>query len=312
MGAFKKFNGGDTAARVLVRDLARLLLSLGYSPSMETLNTAIVGPESCTGEGPEVDVEKGSLSFDEFLPVVQRVRLAEAENSRQRAGFSEEEVAEFRDQFNALDRDEGGTLSVKELNVMLVNLDAAPRNAKDQKRLEARIGEISEGRWELTFFEFLRLLRSFTDDVEYAKVQKEREMAKRCGFPNEEVSQFREIFAEYDADDQGALTLGEVRKVLRTLQVRLDHEGQESLKQIFHQADEDRSGSLDFAEFLLMMKLLTDLDFAGINEASKEKMASASRLQAKRGVESVLLLPGQKEATGGIDMAGKIGGAIIE
>lgn len=285
---FVRFTGGEEGGRLPLRDLARVLLDFGYAPNARTLNLAVLGPGH---EGnAELDMD-GSLLFDDFLSVVQRVRMAEVEKHRERAGFSEDEVAQFREEFASLDRDRSGKLSMQELNVMLVNLEAAPRSTADQKRLEWRIGEVSEGRWELSFTEFLRLLRSFTDDVEYAKVQKERQMAKRCGTSHEEVAQFREIFAEYDQGDQGALTLGEVRKVLRTLHVRLDHEQQERLRVYFTQADEDASGSLDFAEFLLIMKILTEADFAGINEASKEVMTAASRarLQATRGVEAVLM-----------------------
>ena len=144
---------------------------------------------------------------------------------------------------------------------------------------------------ELTFQEFLQLLRRFTDDQSHLKVKRQKEAAQRCGFNSEEVARYREIFTEYDTEDHGALSLVEMRKLLRTLGLPLDHSGQEMLKGYFNKADEDQSGSLDFAEFLVLMSLLTTVNFAGIDQAAQDVLDKATTFDASRGMEKVLTAP---------------------
>ena len=89
----------------------------------------------------------------------------------------------------------------------------------------------------------------------------------------------------------GALSLVEMRKLLRTLGLPLDHSGQEMLKGYFNKADEDQSGSMDFAEFLVLMSLLTTVNFAGIDQAAQDVLDKATTFDASRGVEKVLTAP---------------------
>merc|ERR1712183_240382 len=68
--------------------------------------------------------------------------------------------------------------------------------------------------------------------------------------PEEKIAQFKEAFALFDADGNGAITTEELGTVLRSL-------GQDpteaELKDMIGEVDEDKSGKIEFPEFLVMM-----------------------------------------------------------
>ena len=50
-------------------------------------------------------VQEPNYSFAEFVQIMKRYRECEAKDLRARAGFTVEEAAHFRDEFNTLDKD---------------------------------------------------------------------------------------------------------------------------------------------------------------------------------------------------------------
>ena len=50
----------------------------------------------------------------------------------------------------------------------------------------------------------------------------------------------------------------------RTFQLRNERAMHDRYLQLFKEVDEDGNGAMDFAEFLLLMRKLVDIDFGGI------------------------------------------------
>jgi Ca2+-binding EF-hand superfamily protein len=212
-----------------------------------------------------------ALDWDSFMTFIERYRELEREEFRRRAGFSEEEVEKYLEQFNKYDRDKSGDVSVKELMPLLTVLGHAPKNVMQRDKLNALLREMDEdGSGEISFEEFLQLMRRFLDEADIEAQKKERDVVERVGFSTEEVAMWRQIFLKFDQDDSGEYDMDETRILLRAVGVQMNYrQEQEMFKRLFNDCDADSSGSLDFPEFCLLMKKMVDVDFGGI--ASKLK-----------------------------------------
>ncbi|EEA21351.1 hypothetical protein TMatcc_009247 [Talaromyces marneffei ATCC 18224] len=66
----------------------------------------------------------------------------------------------------------------------------------------------------------------------------------------EQIARFREAFAVFDKDGNGEITADELREVMRSLG---QNPTESELQDIVNELDVDRTGTIDFDEFLTMM-----------------------------------------------------------
>merc|ERR1712070_216717 len=118
------------------------------------------------------------------------------------------------------------------------------------------MGEMDEdGSGEISFEEFLQLMRRFLDEADIEAQRKEKDVVGRVGFTSEEVSMWRQIFQKFDQDDSGEYDIDEMRGLLRAVGIAMQsRQEQELFRRLFSECDADSSGSLDFPEFCLLMK----------------------------------------------------------
>merc|ERR1712070_762936 len=115
--------------------------------------------------------------------------------------------------------------------------------------------------------------------TELVRLKREKEVAEMCNFSQEEVSQFREIFTEFGEGSTGEVTIVEVRKILRALNMKLDSVQYERLKEIVSECETaGGQGGCKFPEFLTLMKKLMDVNFADINNAARTTLHKAGML----------------------------------
>lgn len=211
---------------------------------------------------------KQRFTWEEFIKFTQDYRELEKEQFHKRAGFSEEEVARYREQFDEYDRDHSGDISLKELYPLLEAIGKGPRNVRERDKLAKMIADVDEdGGGEIDFLEFLRLMRRFLDDADIEKMQKEKDAIANSKFEEHEISMWRQIFEQYDPDGSGELDKDEVKLLLRTVGIRVDLAPpiqQAQYSQLFQQCDQDESDSLDLPEFLILMRRFIDVDFGGL------------------------------------------------
>ena len=74
----------------------------------------------------------------------------------------------------------------------------------------------------------------------------------------EQIAEFKEAFQMFDKDGDGSITAKELGTVMRSLG---QNPSEDEIRQIIEEIDEDKSGTIDFKEFLaLMARKMEDSD----------------------------------------------------
>lgn len=201
----------------------------------------------------------------------------EKEQSHERSGFTIQEVDKYNEMFQCFDKDKSGEISRAELFPLIEALGKAPRTRTQRDQLGKIIDDIdADGSGEISFLEFLRLMRRFMDDADAAAAEKEKSCIAKSGFDERDVSRWRQIFERFAniGSGDGEIDREEAKKLLQFVGVRVElmpPPKQTEFKEHFCACDIDRSDSLDFPEFLLLMKRFLDKDFGDLSSKLKPK-----------------------------------------
>ncbi|XP_075260614.1 calmodulin-like [Convolutriloba macropyga] len=142
--------------------------------------------------------------------------------------LTDEEIAEFREAFQHFDKDRDGTISTKELGVVLRSLGQNPT----EQELTEMINEVDEdGNGTLEFKEFLTM------------------MAVRMSSQDAE-QEIREAFRVFDKDGSGTISSSELRYVMTNLGEKLT---EQEVDEMIAEADIDGDGEINYEEFVKMM-----------------------------------------------------------
>ncbi|KAL4238029.1 hypothetical protein ACF0H5_002740 [Mactra antiquata] len=142
--------------------------------------------------------------------------------------LSAEQIKEFRQAFKLFDKDGSGTISTKELGIVMKSLG----EAKSDAELAQLIAEVDvDGNGEIDFQEYLQM------------------MASRMSF-NGSAVQIREAFKVFDKDNKGFLTVDELRHIMTNLGEKLTDEEVDEMLSI---VDADGNGEIDYEEFTQML-----------------------------------------------------------
>jgi len=258
--------------------------ALGWDPNEDMLEKA------------NVLLTEGELDFGAFVRFIKAYRDLELEEYNRRAGFSEEEVANYQETFNKYDKSGDGDLTLKELLPLLTELGKEPKTVIQREKLTNLLKEVDgDGSGEIGFLEFLQLMRKFLNESEAEQLRKEKDVIKRTNFAPDEVSLWRDIFLKFDSDGSGGFDITEGKGLLQAVGVNLNERAMhDRYLSLFRDVDEDEDGDMDFPEFLLLMRKMIDLDFGGIQSrmapkepkeetaADKKKAARAERRAEKQ------------------------------
>lgn len=275
---FEKYDE-DGSGDIDIQELGFLLMEcLKTAPSMALVRDIL---EDVDEDG------SGTLDFDEFLVLMEQYQKEANKDDAARAFFSEDEVDEFMMLFNSYDKDRSGALSVIELDPLLTTLGKAPKTKQEQQTLTKVLSEIDADRsGQIDFGEFLQLLRRFIDEQEHEMHKREETAMAGSGMSNEEIHGYREVFLAFDEAGRGVLGLPEIRRLLRAIGLQLDAKKAEELREIFQNLDDDGDcHSLNFIEFLHMIRKLLDVNFCGIKEKVDKVLAKLEedrKREAKR------------------------------
>ena len=142
--------------------------------------------------------------------------------------LSEEKITEFKAAFELFDKDRDGTITTKELGILMRNLGQNPR----EEELEQMIREVDlDGNGTIDFKEFLCLM-----------------VKKMKGTDTEE--ELLEAFKVFDRDGNGYITSHELRYIMTNLGEGLTPE---EVEEMVKEADLDNDGQIDYDEFVKMM-----------------------------------------------------------
>ena len=142
--------------------------------------------------------------------------------------LSEEKITEFKAAFELFDKDRDGTITTKELGILMRNLGQNP----SEEELKQMIREVDlDGNGTIDFKEFLCLM-----------------VKKMKGTDTEE--ELLEAFKVFDRDGNGYITSHELRYIMTNLGVGLTPE---EVEEMVKEADLDNDGQIDYDEFVKMM-----------------------------------------------------------
>jgi len=252
---------------------------------------------------PEAD-DTADLGLEDLVAIVEGSRTAKVAAQRRCAGFSDEELERFREIFAVYDRNKDGGVQAAEINAMITDLGFPMQTVEDREKVLAEIERAREAAKQVgvedageagagvSYWVWVQLLRVLYRRDDRLVLDREARAIEQSKFSHGEVDQFRGIFLNWFENDrlfeaaamtgsrptapQGLLS-GEapkvlskdcVRRLLRSLGVTLSHGQRILLDQRIDGLE--ASGSVDFADFLRLMRWMLDIDFAGIQELSSK------------------------------------------
>jgi len=180
-------------------DLKAAFASLGHKPSSTILE------EMVTSQSPS------SLSFDNFVSVLDRCRKACAQESLKRAGWSHEEFEFLRNKFLKCCTDGSETLDKGKFLWILLDLGVQMATCQERNRIVERVAEARSsalkagvdkcdigdaGDSSITVWVFAHLLRLLTPGGDDAEEEREICAREETKFSHGEVAEFSEIFTK--------------------------------------------------------------------------------------------------------------------
>ncbi|XP_029409979.1 calmodulin-like [Nannospalax galili] len=142
--------------------------------------------------------------------------------------LTEEQIEEFKVAFSIFDKDGDGTITTKELGIVLKSLGQNPTEAE----LQDMIDEVdADGKGTIDFPEFLTMMA--------------REM--KVTYSEEEI---REAFRVFDRDENGFISGTELYHIITVLGEKIT---EEEVNEAIQEADIDGDGLVSYEEFIQMM-----------------------------------------------------------
>jgi len=231
------------------------------------------------------------LDFDAFVDICDKCRKELVARERKKAGFTDEQLANFQELYNRFDADRSGEIDNLELVGVLQEFGWAPESREAQKILmdkidaarekarEAGIKEVGEAGC-ITFWVFIQLARTLETEKEQEEEARLESLMEQLGFSQREVDDFRHVFLERKREfgedlaaeggpEPRGLNRDVLRRVIRSLGVAIvgDNKGKLDTK-LAELGVSDEFSQMDFAGFLLLMKWILDTNFAGVSEAT--------------------------------------------
>ncbi|CAK9018320.1 unnamed protein product [Durusdinium trenchii] len=217
------------------------------------------------------------VSFMNFIPWAIRVRESQRDQVRNQHGFGKEEVQSFREDFQAYAR--GNAIRPLDLRRLLTEKFPMLADKSAMKDNRAKLSEVLADKGPVKLLEFLALARICHDIIELDKLKKERDTIQTTGFSAAEVDEFRGLFMEQATSSglpgsfRNRIVFSELKALLKNVIPLGDNNVQELKKHIRIVRKHAGEDSVNFTEFLHLMRSMLDSNFAGIAELSNKKRA---------------------------------------
>jgi len=227
---------------------------------------------SCPSLDPSEQKSGGNTDFVKFVPRANQVRRVRRRKIQRAHGFSEKTTEELKSHFEKYPKFDRGRVRTSDLRKLLCEKFPVITDKKTLKGARQQLQAIFSG--ESNGFvgpdEFLQLVRACRNLVEAEMWQQETEAIAKTGFDKNEVNEFRMLFLgdSQPGEDNTYVSLAHVKELLGKV-VPLGHKRSLALKE---QLASMKGGSgqgedtVDFPQFLMLMRRLLDDNFAGIAE----------------------------------------------
>jgi len=116
------------------------------------------------------------------------------------------------------------------------------------------------------------------DDDEVAAMQK-------CGYTEEEAIAFKGVYNHYDSHfgkGDGKCSVALVKSMVRALGISMQKDDEDRLATLLDEVDENKDGSTQFAEFLLLISRMQAINFCNMNNAAADRVQREKEAEEKR------------------------------
>lgn len=228
------------------------------------------------------------MPFQHFLVLIHTLRETDMS----------ERADDVQALFNSYDRDRSGALEMREICLILTELDLYPQTPLEQTTISQLIEEVDEdGSGMMELDELTMMIQRISEGKFKLQRSAEDEKAQALSFTKAQTSELRAAFETLDNDFSGTLGLSEIQRAMHVMQWRVSDV---KLQKFMTEVDEDGSGALNFLEFLVLMRHVDDDLTSQNREANPDpgERGGAERHEAK-GEVRVEAPPGEdKRATG--------------
>lgn len=260
----------DKSNMLSTDEALNILRLMGINPSDELLFEVIqdvvpkTNQQSATAFDQTWIRTKDVLDFTSFERLIrtlqerhERMQVERFKMISEREGFSEHDQKRWRhelvnlyDCFHRYDLDHSGTLEGEEVHQVVRENNLLPHNHAEKEGLEVAITETQRLDGQFGFREFLLLIKRLRS------LQRQK---------------LHRLFAKFDKDGSGLLSLTEVMTVLYEFGIQARNKSeQHEIRALLEEADEDASGELDFEEFVLLHQRVSDKMKAMQKEADRQ------------------------------------------
>lgn len=182
-----------------------------------------------------------------------------AVNVAKKHNMSVDEVKIALDEFHRLDKDSNGYLCETEFLEVVRSRANLPPHEPVPKHLRAKFWAKadSDNSGDVDFEEFLlwSVQSAYTEEILVTdhKERYVRQLARKSGFALTDVERVKKVFDSFDGDGSGVVDESEFREVLIALmKVKNPADvSEKKMKRFWLEVDTDRSGEINFEEFLL-------------------------------------------------------------
>jgi len=254
------------------------------------------------------------LEFEDFVILSDDARSKAQTELQKHAGFSHDEVCNFREAFANYDVEGSGTVKKGEMARLFADLGIPLHTSQDRENMLAQLAEARDaalragvpeeevcpsGGASVRFAVFLHLLRMMQFKVEKKQVERDTEAIVQTKFSSREVADFGQIFKRLEEQNGGydgmtsdsadvpigslsslllhqvkapssacstssGLSLACVLRMLMSLGIKITAEERTQLEKQFDTLPLNEDQRINFAEFLHLMRWMTDVNFAKI------------------------------------------------
>lgn len=266
----------DENHKIQTDEIATILEELGREVTSESIHQTL---QTFDADG------SGALEWEEFVELMESFRQQEVLVKRRMCGFAQKQVEKFYKMFQGYDKDGSDDLDPQEMVQFLADYKLAPRTEKEQVAILSQLQRCRDLAGvkdeKITFLVILQLLRMLEEDQDRGSLIVEKKAAEKANFNADEVREFRAAFTHWygklralseesetdcgACEDCNALTTEGIARMLRSFGVKMPKiSDYEILDTICTKCDINGNGSVDFPDFLGVMRTLLDTNFRDI------------------------------------------------